>query len=91
METRNVSRFNKGKAIERLVREFFTAHAGETFLGLTTTDEVIAAVQARLMERAPNRRFTDLNAGWAYDLICELGPCGEDQVEWLKRWKEIGA
>ncbi len=88
METRNTSRFNKGKAIERLVREFFIAHAGETFLGLTTTDEVIQAIALRL---PPNRHLTELNASWAYDLICELGPCGENQTEWLKRWGEAGA
>ncbi len=83
--------FNKARAalIEQSVRSYLQNNALEAFSGLVTTDEVIKEARHTL-QRVHRVRFSEVNRGQTYDWIRDLGPEGEDDVKWLKKWR-VGA
>ena len=69
--------------VEDRVRTFFEAHPLETFEGHVSVDEVIAAVRLAL---PPNVFRLLKQGGLLHDAIRLLGPTGENDVEWLRKW-----
>lgn len=68
---------------EDKVREYFEAFPLETFEGSVTVGEVETAVKTTLppMIYRAIQKF-----GLILDAVRLLGPCGEDDIEWLRRW-----
>lgn len=75
---------SKEQAIEQLVRQAFSRFPEDVYSGALFTDEVIEEVRLGITRNGWN--FTKSNASLTYEWICELGPCGENDRAWLKRW-----
>lgn len=70
-------------AVEETVRSYFLHYPLETFNGLVRANEVVEDV--RLQFSVLGLKFTEKDETETYNIITELGPCGED-MDWLRDW-----
>ena len=70
--------------VEASIRALFKKRAIDVYEGRVTTLHVLIVVCQIVIEYG--FEFTEAVQGETFDQIRELGPCGEDDRGWLKKW-----